>query len=264
VDPDCLRNAWNNFKYTDPNTLPPYAPAKQLCAEVHSFSRVFTGAMYEILSGMLAIISSSPKEDDLLKLADDYATLFIDATKLAPVKPNFYAQVAARMIDADLARFQGKYRQALKNAFVNRKILAANVVAAVPKTMHKAAAAFAATPPAHSETHKVVLPAKALGIMKGDIIVRAPIEITPSMAVGMAELRSGEGQQAEVERAAQHFVTMLAANGRIAMDGQPKKGMAKATGGGRTKLHTHRLVKTKEGLELERVRFLCGCRRWWF
>jgi len=35
-------------------------------------------------------------------------------------------------------------------------------------------------------------------------------------------------------------------------------------GGGRTQLHTHRLVKVKEGYELERLRFLCGCRRWWF
>jgi len=268
ADPDCLRNAWNKFKYVDPNTLPPYAPAKQLCAEVHSFSRVFTGAMYEILSGMLAIISSSPKADDLLKLADDYATLFIDATASAPVKPNFYAQVAARMIDADTARFQGKYRQALTTAFVNRNILSAHVVAPVakvPKTMQRAAAAFATAPPAHSETHKVVLPAKALGMMKGDIIVRAPVKITPSMTASMAELRSGEGQQADAERAAQHFVAMLAANGRIATDGQPTRGMAaRATGRGRTKLHTHRLVKTREGLELERVRFLCGCRRWWF
>ena len=65
ADPDCLRNAWNSFTYVDPETLPDSAPANKLCAEVHSFSRIFTGAFYEILSGMLAIRSKSPTEDDL-------------------------------------------------------------------------------------------------------------------------------------------------------------------------------------------------------
>jgi hypothetical protein len=272
VDSDCLRNAANKFKYVDPNTLPPFAPSTQLCAEVHSFSRVFTGAFYDILSGMLAIISSSPKADDLLKLADDYAMLFVDATAAAPVTPNFYAQVAARMIDADLARFQGKYRQPLKDAFVNRKILSANIVAPVakvPKGVQKAAAAFAMTNVVHTEIHKVVLPATALGLTKGDIVVRAPVESSQPLAMGMAELRSGEGRRTEVERASQHFVAMLAANGRIAMTGQTKMGMTAKTArtpatGASKNPHTHRLVKTKEGLELQRIRFLCGCRRWWF
>src|SRR5258705_13779228 len=53
VDPDCLRNAYNAFQYVDPASLPDNAPATKLSAEVHSFSRVFTGAFYEILSGML-------------------------------------------------------------------------------------------------------------------------------------------------------------------------------------------------------------------
>src|SRR5947209_2623599 len=53
VDPDCLRNAVNSFTYDDPIELPQMAPASQLSSEPHSFSRVFTGAFFESLAGML-------------------------------------------------------------------------------------------------------------------------------------------------------------------------------------------------------------------
>ena len=104
VDPDCLRDARNAFKYVDPQTLPDNAPATQLCAEVHSFSRIFTGAFYEILSGMLKLRSIHPTQADLAAIAGDFAQLLMDATAAAPVQPNYYAQVAAHVIDAlDLA-----------------------------------------------------------------------------------------------------------------------------------------------------------------
>jgi hypothetical protein len=54
VDRDCLRNAVNSFTYQDPITLPQMAPTTQLSSEPHSFSRVFTGAFFEALAGMLA------------------------------------------------------------------------------------------------------------------------------------------------------------------------------------------------------------------
>jgi hypothetical protein len=75
VDSDCLRNAYNGFKYADPQTLPDSAPATALCAEVHSFSRIFTGAFYKILSRMLKIRSKSPTQADLATVATDFAQL---------------------------------------------------------------------------------------------------------------------------------------------------------------------------------------------
>jgi len=95
VDPDCLRNASNTFKYVDPQTLPDSAPATQLCAEVHSFSRVFTGAFYDILCGMLKIRSSNPTEKDVEAIATDSAILLLKATAAAPIQPNYFAQVAS-------------------------------------------------------------------------------------------------------------------------------------------------------------------------
>ena len=58
VEADCLRNAVNTFFYRDPDTLPTMAPATALSSEPHSFSRVFTGAFFEGLAGMLATTAS--------------------------------------------------------------------------------------------------------------------------------------------------------------------------------------------------------------
>src|SRR5438876_9146901 len=58
VEADCLRNAVNTFFYRDPDTLPTTAPATSLSSEPHSFSRVFTGAFFEGLAGMLATTDS--------------------------------------------------------------------------------------------------------------------------------------------------------------------------------------------------------------
>src|SRR5262249_57703551 len=58
VDPDCLRNAANSFFYTDPQALPPGAPASHLSSEPHSFSRVFTGGFLDALAGIFKLQSS--------------------------------------------------------------------------------------------------------------------------------------------------------------------------------------------------------------
>ena len=102
VDSDCLRNAYNSFKYVDPQTLPDRAPADKLCAEVHSFSRIFTGAFYEILCGMLNIRSKSPTQADLAAVATDFALLLMDgvATRCPTI-----SQVASHITDRDAARF---------------------------------------------------------------------------------------------------------------------------------------------------------------
>lgn len=47
------RNALNQFTWVDPDTLPGQAPADQLSSEVHSLSRLWTGAMYEVLTGIV-------------------------------------------------------------------------------------------------------------------------------------------------------------------------------------------------------------------
>jgi hypothetical protein len=122
VDPDCLRNAANRFFYQPPAQLPPQAPASQLSSEVHSFSRVFTGAFLDTLAGMLKILGSAT-DANLLTASRALGQLLVDGVHTAPVTSAYYSQVAAAMIQADQARNQGRYRTALSSAFLQRGIL---------------------------------------------------------------------------------------------------------------------------------------------
>jgi hypothetical protein len=122
VDPDSLRNAANRFFYRPPAQLPTQAPASQLSAEVHSFSRVFTGAFLDALAGMLQLLGPA-NEANLLAVSQALGQLLVDGVFTAPITSAYFSQVAANMIQADQARNQGRYRPALSSAFIQRGIL---------------------------------------------------------------------------------------------------------------------------------------------
>ena len=125
VESDCLRNASNHWKYVAPESLPASAPATELSAEPHAFSRVFTGAFHDLLSRMLRDTGPSPSADDLAAVAAAAARLVIDAVAAAPVQPDFFAQVGARLIDVDAAVFAGRYGAVITDVLVGRRILTA-------------------------------------------------------------------------------------------------------------------------------------------
>jgi len=264
VNKDCLRNAYNSFNYADPDTLPDDAPASKLCAEVHSFSRVFTGAFYDILSAMLKIRSANPTDADLVAVAKDAARLLMDAITGAPVQPDYYAQVASHMIDADTARFAGRYRSALTKTFLKRKMIppqALHGLSAVKgKGKGKAATgggtAAAAQKPPKPKIHKVKLSAKDLGLGDGTLIVDAPIEQKSFPTAAAAIMHKNVDTNTNVQRATQRFVQMLVARNRIEKEPQPKHKVAAGEHGRHPR--THALVETAEGMKLVRRRFDCG------
>lgn len=122
VDRDSLRNAANRFFYRPVDSLPPSAPANLLSRQAHSFSRVFTGAFLEALAGMFAS-TGTPNETNLLTISRDMGQLLADAVHVASVAPAYFSQVAAAMVQADRARFGGRYGGSLARAFVHRGIL---------------------------------------------------------------------------------------------------------------------------------------------
>src|SRR5262249_13100445 len=130
VDPDCLRNAANRFFYQPPSQLPSRAPASELSAEVHSFSRVFTGAFLDVLAGMLQILGAAT-EANLLAISRVMGQLLVDGVHTAPITSAYYSQVAAAMLQADQARNQGRYRTALSSAFRQHGILSPAAAAAL-------------------------------------------------------------------------------------------------------------------------------------
>jgi hypothetical protein len=261
VDPDCLRNAYNPFHYVDPNTLPDSAPANRLCAEVHSFSRVFTGAFYDALSGMLRIRSSKPSAADLATVAADLGRLLVDATGAAPVVPSYFAQVAAHLIDADAARFGGKYRSALVKAFVGRKIIpqtAVDGVVAVTAETRREAAKFAAARMVRPAPRIVTFQfsAKDFGLGDRPLHVDAPIEQKPAhtLSVAITQERPHEDDGA-AHASARRFVEVLFAHHRVAVE--PQHG-ARSASPEAPHRHTHAVVAKGGALKLVRRRFDCG------
>lgn len=130
VDADSLRNAANRFFYQPPTQLPPSAPATQLSTEEHSYSRVFTGAFLDALAGMVDAIGGA-SDTNLLVVSRDLGQLLVDAVRLAPVTPRYFSQIAANMIQADQTRNGGRYRNALRAAFVQHGILSPGAAAAL-------------------------------------------------------------------------------------------------------------------------------------
>jgi hypothetical protein len=176
AEADCLRNAVNSFFYRDPQTLPPSAPAIHLSSEPHSFSRVFTGAFLDVLAGIFKLQPRSPSAEGLAKASADAARILVGGVRDAAVVADFYSQVAAHMIHVgEGAPFNGKYRDALKSAFVRRGILSPQsgvTVAEMPRvTRRRAAAAMAAAQ--DRELPRVAIPAGQYGLSKATLNVFA-------------------------------------------------------------------------------------------
>jgi hypothetical protein len=126
TEPDCLRNAVNSLYYQSPHKLPPEAPSSTLSSESHSFSRVFTGAFFATMANMLEL-DPQPSADALLDVTHDLALVLVIAAKEASIVPDFYSEIALRMLDADQRRFAGRYASAIKSAFVKRGILSLEI-----------------------------------------------------------------------------------------------------------------------------------------
>jgi hypothetical protein len=264
VEKDCLRNAYNKFKYVDPQTLPDDAPAARLCAEPHSFSRVFTGAFYEILSGMLGLRAKSPTQADLAVVARDLALLLVDATAAAPIQPDYFAQVAAHMIDADSVRFAGKYRSVLTATFLERLIIPATAVHALVshkgKVPASVVAASVAAPRPRTQLHPVTLNARDFGLAtRKQITVLAPLEHKPFLSVAAGLAAHAQCGPAEVEQATHHFVKTLFARDRVDVNSGAIKAAVNADTPRAQLRKTHVLTETREGFTLTRRLFHCGC-----
>src|SRR5262245_15189669 len=118
VEADCLRNAVNTFFYRDPDTLPTTAPATSLSSEPHSSSRVFTGAFFEGLAGMLAM-KDTKNEAALLEVSQDIGVILVAGVRAASVVPTFFSQVAATMLGVAATQFSAQgYEVPLRSGFV--------------------------------------------------------------------------------------------------------------------------------------------------
>jgi hypothetical protein len=251
VDPDCLRNAVNSFTYADPMELPSSAPASHLSSEPHSFSRLMSGSVFEVMAGMLsasAANANQPTDQELARVSGEIGKILVEAIGAAPVAPNFYAQVATQMVLASEA-VNAAYPGVMRGVFVRRAILSLEAAAtphalAAPPT----AAAAAATPT------QIALPGARYGLAQ-PLLVQAPAQ-PHHFAVTAGAPNGSAIQPPNAMEAARAFVDDLFRNGRI--DDQSLVAKTAQLAHGPRRLRTHQLKAETGGIRMERRLFDCG------
>jgi hypothetical protein len=288
VDRDCLRNAANRFFYHTPENLPPSGPATQLSSEPHSFARVFTGGMLDVIAYMVQLVGA-PTEANLLGVSDDVGQLLVDAIRTASMTPAYYSQVAAAMVQADRVRNQGKYKDALSQAFVRRGILAAAAASDLAKApvprLHPAATAatrsgagldafdslsFASESEvlltyngASDDSHlrgyddAPELPSRPITaeFLGGETVHLHVAQERPRFAVASAAVGEGAGEPPQGERAGRAFLEDLVQLARVDTS---RTSRAKPAFNAPLGFKTHALEEGPDGLVLKRLCFDCG------
>ena len=259
VEPDCLRSAVNSFFYRDPDTIPTNAPATSLSSEPHSFSRVFTAAMFEGLANMFQTFSDRD-EQSLLKTSEDAALILIAAIRAANVVPNFYSQVAAHVLN--VAQSQPKltvYEPGLRSGFVRHGILPPSMAVNVAAAAAGRGAAMAAAAPAEELPQQQISVAE-YGLGVSTILVHAAAQ-PKQFDVGGAALAIGGTQPQAEDAAARSFFEDLLRRGRVKIKDAPT-GVAqifRADSPNTHDTHTHELQRDGAGqLVLRRIRIDCG------
>jgi hypothetical protein len=255
VESDCLRNAVNSFVYQDPLTLPQSSPASQLSSEMHNFSRVFTGAVFEIMGAMLHAKAATPAEADLLAVSGEIADILVAGVQQAPVVPNWFAQVAAAMVNAS-TKTNTAYPPILKAIFVRRSILSLQSASDV-QSLHMSVAALTpanAAEPAFGPLADLALPASDYGLDL-PLLVEAASHARRFVAYAAATVTNGGLEPASSSTAARAFVDDIFSQGRVDYTDVPRSGVQLDHG---RRLYTHVLVRDKGAVRLQRRLFDCG------
>ena len=248
--PNCLRNAVNLFFYHDPMHLPPSAPETTLSSEPHSFSRLFTGAFFEAMAGMLSVHSKNPTQQDLLQVANDATTLLVKGTRTAALSAAFFSEVAAQIIWAEAPLFNGKYEEALRSAFVRRGILSLDAVRSLKA---EALRALTAKPGTGTDDmprgRDMMMRASSFGLGEGALVVRTA-SFSRRGAIAPSALDSGSTPVPGVEQATQAFLETLFRRGRVDFS-QAKPGISAVTHS-QVRRKTHYIIEQNGQFHLRR------------
>jgi hypothetical protein len=248
AETDCLRNAVNCFAYQRPTTLPNSSPAVLLSSAPHSFSRVFTGAFFQMYAGMVGLLHQPPTADDLLQASVDAGRLLVNAVQNAPVVPDYMAQVAAHILEADKVLFKGRYASAIEFGMAGRGILSlpsARAVTASPAPAPRLADFDALT---GIDLPSAAFTGSEFGLDR-PVIMRVPGQ--PRRLAAMAVDTDGASLTgAPAEEVAAGFLRELMLRQRVVL---PAEGDVDPDGPG--PLKTHRLVDRGDHLLVERVLF---------
>jgi hypothetical protein len=120
-----LRSMLNTFKYADPDSLPDTNDHEALSGEPHSFSRILSGAGYDILDKLYQknLSSSADGAEALAKARDTLGVLLEKSVDLAPQSKCKYKDIALGILKADRFKNGGNNERELADIFIERNIL---------------------------------------------------------------------------------------------------------------------------------------------
>ncbi|MBI1279314.1 MAG: hypothetical protein GC179_14395 [Anaerolineaceae bacterium] len=121
-----LRNALNKFTDVPFDQLPPTPndPELELSREKHNYSRLFTGAFYDILVAVYEQLRQSPADRIAIHNSRDIvASILTTAVELGPVCELTFSDMAQAFLAADNLLYDGKHINILMSVFDQRKIL---------------------------------------------------------------------------------------------------------------------------------------------
>lgn len=121
-----LRNAFNQFKYKPFDDLPFNSPDPMtLCRQEHSYSRLFSGAFYDILVGIYETLkgNGTPPYIALYRARDLVGRLVVGAIEAGPVGEMTFADMARTFLSVDQVLNDAKHVDVIKRVFAERGIL---------------------------------------------------------------------------------------------------------------------------------------------
>lgn len=138
-DKPYYRTCLNSFKYQDPSTLPsdsypPTQPEQVLTSEAHSFSRVWSGSMYAVLSAFYDQNRGQGQEPlaALKGARDALGSIFARSLDRLPASNLKYRQVAQAMLQEARQVAEGQYFDSLAAVLVDRNLVTPDDVQSPP------------------------------------------------------------------------------------------------------------------------------------
>lgn len=196
-DPTRLRDANNRFRHADPRKLPPRGNDETLTSEPHSLSRVFSGAFYQFVIGLLAEGVREGGGEELVEVARRRAgRLLARAVETLPPGEARFRDLAARMAAIDREESSGGAGATLRRAFARHGI---RIAAAPGRAPSRYAALRALDPdraggaaalraalglPTRARLTRASWPARVGGGLREQWVHRHAVEIRPS-ALGL-------------------------------------------------------------------------------
>ncbi len=123
-----IRNANNDWKWVDPKTLPENPGSDKLGTEMHNWSRVWTGAVYDVFAGIVdRNVKSGMEPAAAIKAGGaEMIEMYGHLLHEAPQGDFTYKQMANCLLRADAKYMDGRNADLIRGSMTNRNILPQN------------------------------------------------------------------------------------------------------------------------------------------